>query len=722
MKTTTKTAIDTAMCATKGLCVVAALLVTAFVTAGDANATRVRTTSTSIDTTPAGAEVSYEMDGVQVLLGVSPIVKKRIPRGVRRLTFKLDGYETLTKIFDIGRRHERYHVALNKIAPATLPAVVEVVGPPELEGAEVSVNGRPAGPMSLESDRGECALLLPNVRVGRVKIEIDKKGYNRWGKWVTTQPGQKLVYDVDMAQARKKPGQLALVVRPKNATVTFNHEPLSIESQPVIKTGLVPKSYPLEVTAPGFAPYNEKIVIKPGLTANVDIELTKKSPSGPGSILAFAQEDVEIFVDGMPHGRGLVTVEKLSPGPHAVEARRGGSLLQRKIVEVEPGKRLNVMLQAHGQQKGLATVRLVADQPGASISLDGGPKGPSPFLATGLAPGTHFVRVTADGFVPHTSELVVAAGLNKEMVYRLKRGGSAVIANHEPNTEVFVDGAFMGQTPWSGTLPVGNRAVVLKAPSGATQRFSMLVGAGKTAKLQAAVGTDPNAPKVRGRTATHFGNSVVAVPTSTNTITRRSASASTSRYTRVRPMAWSARALPEGRGSGELFVGWPYLVGARAGGGIGSNMDIGIMIQSAFDVISEVELRYQWTFLDTGTIAASVEVGAGGGIGFNERNSFFARVMPKASMLLSDRFALTARLSLMAYTDRTGPELEPEHLERDNNVRLTFGVAAEYRISDTLNIFGIFDARPSGSDRRLYLESFLADTRMYGMAGLSYMF
>ncbi len=648
---------------------------------GTANAARVYKTRTNINTSPAGAEVYITTADGQEMLGITPLKNVKIPRGVQKLTFKKDGYQDLDKTFEIGRYRKTYEVTLiRKIAPATM----EFTSATDFHGAAITIDGTFAGnlPGSAKAPPGKHQAV----------IKLD--GYETWERWIEVTEGQRVTFDVVLKPVAKAKGSILISSTPSGADVRVNGAPKG--KTPTVIDGLDAGNYLVDLVLDKFQPYSQTVAVQPGERAVVNANLGGTVPEGGDLTILTDAVDATVFFDGRDMGPAPVTVPNAKPGKHLVEARTPSGRTAQQTAEVRAGETLTIRLELAEQavSADMAIVRIVANVPGASVSIDGGPSGASPFVAKNLVPGTYFVTVTADGFAPWTQSVSLKAGTNPEVVAELGKSGKIHVKTKvDVQAEVFANGKLIGKTPLQGELPVGTHTILLKTGDGRQEEFDVAVGTDRIVKITAGFGEGATAAKKKKKGEVH------------------------------RPMPWSARAMAPGTGNLDVWAGWPYLVGGSAGGGITEDMDVSVFLRSALDVINEIEGRFQWTFANTDTAAASVEGGLGGGFGLEDRNTFFGRVLVKGSLMISNSAALTARMGLLLYTDRTGPEDNPNHVERSGGATFTLGLSFEVAISDTFNFFIVYDGSPFGGDRKLLETSFFSeDINMVGSAGVSYLF
>lgn len=115
----------------------------------------------------------------------------------------------------------------------------------------------------------------------------------------------------------------------------------------------------------------------------------------------------------------------------------------------------------------VGTIEITGAEPGAAIVVSGQNRGEYPSITPlRVSVGTHLVRLFKEGYEPFEARVDVAGGQMQRVpakLQALKTSGRLKVTERSGRTlEVFVDGTSMGQTPWEGTLSVGNHAVYLR--------------------------------------------------------------------------------------------------------------------------------------------------------------------------------------------------------------------------------------------------------------------
>jgi hypothetical protein len=132
-------------------------------------------------------------------------------------------------------------------------------------------------------------------------------------------------------------------------------------------------------------------------------------------------------IDGRPVTMGIEGIVKLSAGSHALEATAADHAPARRDIVVVAGTPQTVALTLTPIPR-TGHVRITSSQIGARVDVDGRSLGPAPVEVELLA-GGHQVEVTAPGFAPGRSELVVAAGQSRNVLVTLERPAAAAGAS-----------------------------------------------------------------------------------------------------------------------------------------------------------------------------------------------------------------------------------------------------------------------------------------------------
>jgi hypothetical protein len=130
------------------------------------------------------------------------------------------------------------------------------------------------------------------------------------------------------------------------------------------------------------------------------------SSSAPGS---------SVLVDGRRIGPAPQTID-LEPGAHSVRVEKKGFRTFERKVQIVPGRTLKI----DARLKAVAPrLRVVADVEGAQVFLDRKFVGEAPVTVRDVAPGSHRLNVSAEGYEMYAEDLEIASGTH-EVVIKFK--------------------------------------------------------------------------------------------------------------------------------------------------------------------------------------------------------------------------------------------------------------------------------------------------------------
>ena len=609
-------------------------------------------TPVDIETQPPGATVFIvDAEGEETSLGQTPLKGTRVPRGRITLRFALPGHQGLVETLNISKTRARFVFTLQT---ATQPALLLLDGHTTFHGAVVSLDGKVAGALP-----GRFSL-----KAGRHQISVTKSGFEPWERWVDLNASQELKLSVALSPEKETKSSVIVTSTPSGADVHIGG--IHRGKTPTVVSGLTAGEHQVVLSLEGYNPFQAKVTTEDGKQAVLEATMEgAKSRSGNIKILANV-EGASVRLDGERLGKAPAFQEGLTPGLHLVEAAAEGHEAARREVTIRAGETTVVRLNL--KEKVVvkpAKVRLVCSVAGATVSIDGGPEqGISEPIAIHSA-GTHFITVKAPNHAKWTKQFTTAPGQELELVVTLTPQGSLLVESATGGqAEVLINGSLIGVTPLNTQLDVGEHKVTLRQGI-AEEAHTLSIKEGQSTSL-------------------------VAFKTQSS-------------RTGPRAMPWSAKTMGPGAGSLDISLGWPYIGELRINGGITDTIDVGFTFRNIFDVLSEFEGRVKYAFARSEFFAAAAEVSIGGGGGSLDRNSFVFRSMLLGSLFIGESVAMTIRAGGFVYSDRLGPEgttasasLTPALGEdrRDTALELSAGLTLEFAISDTWNMFVLFEANP----------------------------
>jgi glutaredoxin-related protein len=210
-------------------------------------------------------------------------------------------------------------------------------------------------------------------------------------------------------------------------------------------------THSVTVKAPGFNDFNQTV----NLNGNARINATLVSANCILTVSANVR-GAQVFVDGNFAGNAPVNVS-LAQGNYTITVKAPGYADYSQQVSLTGNQTIVAQLQAASY-----ALTVTANVRGAQVFVDRNPAGTAPVTLT-LAPGNHLVEVTAPGFgtfsqqVNLTGNQTVAANL-AQVTYKL------TVNSNVANSQVFLNGDFIGTAQTTRDLPAGNYTVVVRAP------------------------------------------------------------------------------------------------------------------------------------------------------------------------------------------------------------------------------------------------------------------
>ncbi len=446
-----------------------------------------------------------------------------------------------------------------------------------------------------------------------------------------------------------------------------------IDGQPVgnipYRMTVQPGRHLLQVGREGYETFTQWVELTGAQVLTMPVMLQQQAPQTGSLLVGGDVSGAPVFLDGDPHGVTPTVIDNIPAGDHAVEIRPQGMDVHHETVHIEAGQRavLNPTLRPAPAQTG--SLRVVANVPNATVSLDGAPIGPAPATKDGVTPGDHILEATAEGYQPVQQPVTIQSGQQQVVSLTLTRQqlapGRIVVNASVDGATVLIDGDEKGAPPVVvENAPPGTHAIVVRARGYHEYRTTCDVGPGHNCEVTAQM--DPVATSVRVETPgvqnAHFfvdGQEQGPVPwegtipVGEHRVEVRAQgfqphveqvnlqpSAATRTFdvalVHVGAMSDEARAhlaavrereitgavthgaapLPMNLATLDLSTGWPYIAELRLGVGILDNLDAGFAMRT-FGRITEFEGRAKLGMRINPQFSVGAQARFGGGIGLS---------------------------------------------------------------------------------------------------------
>ncbi|MGB5703997.1 MAG: PEGA domain-containing protein, partial [Polyangiales bacterium] len=197
-------------------------------------------------------------------------------------------------------------VCSQALAQASDPAVVVITaGDDATSGAAVRINGEPSGNVPLRK----------TIAPGRHLVQVGKRGFVTYSKWVDLTAGQVLNIPVTLQLQAPKTGSLLI-------TADVTGLPVLIDGQnrggtPLVVDGLTEGEHVVEIKSPGegYQPFLKTVVIKANERTTVDAIIRIAPDLGSLRVIASVPGAI-ISLDGADIGVAPAARAGLTPGEH----------------------------------------------------------------------------------------------------------------------------------------------------------------------------------------------------------------------------------------------------------------------------------------------------------------------------------------------------------------------------------------------------------------------
>ena len=377
-------------------------------------------------------------------------------------------------------------VALALPARAQEAVTVEVTSTPTRATVEVLGSG----------EVGRTPLRGLRVPVGEHDFIFTRRGFGRVVMHVAvTEDGQQIE---------------ATLERAATLDVRADHLParggrIRVDGQAVgtvpARVEIAPGRRLVEVEAEGFITFGQWVEAAPGGSARVDVRLEPRPPD-TGSILVITDvSNAEVFVDGLSRGHTPRVVEGLSPGAHRVDVVAESGARAEATVEVRVEAREIVSVELESQPPPPGSAAITSEPLGATVLVDGEPRGVTPLELADLTPGAHMLDLSLEGFVSEQRVVTIESGVRAELAVPLARGeprpGRIVVRASREDAFVVVDGLSRGRAPISlEHVRPGRHAVRLVAEGTEPFESECVITYGETCTIDATLAPAPVALRV----------------------------------------------------------------------------------------------------------------------------------------------------------------------------------------------------------------------------------
>ena len=360
----------------------------------------------TILSTPSGAEVS--IDGTAA--GVSPVTGRELGAGTHVILITMAGYEPYQTSKSIGAGEQAaVDAPLKEIPVTTVPTTHATEVPTTIATTRetgIPITSGTGGPC-LGCDKG---WLRVNCNVNGATVSFD-----------------------DLSAG---------------CTVTGG----SCDTE--VTTTIMPFRT-FTVQKPGYQIFTGTVTSWPAKGQTVNLYATLNPVETNGNIQVTSHPSGAIVtLDGGSWQYSPATFTSVSAGTHSLQITMSGYQPYGTSAYVASGQTaaVNAYLVPYTPRPQTGSLSVVTVPKGADIYVDGNFVAESPYVVTNLAPGTHTLRLHKAGYDEYLSTFSIVSGRQTpfSLMFSPQQAtvGSIEIASTPAGSAIYLDGNYMGQTPY----------------------------------------------------------------------------------------------------------------------------------------------------------------------------------------------------------------------------------------------------------------------------------
>ncbi|OPX63861.1 MULTISPECIES: PEGA domain-containing protein [unclassified Methanoregula] len=391
----------------------------------------------TIISTPSGAEVTIDGEAA----GATPITGREVGAGSHSVSISMPGFETYQTEKSVGAGEQAaVDATLNEIVIPTTAPTTRVTIHPEPTVTDVPCIG---------CDRGWIRVYC-NVNGATVSFDQLSSGCTIANGYC----------DTDVAT-----------------------------------TGTAFRSF--TVQKPGYEIFTGSVSSWPARGQTVSLYSTLIPVQSYGNIQVDSRpQGAVVTLDGSIWQNTPTTFTSVSAGTHTLQISMNGYQPYGTSVYVTAGKTasVNAYLVPNPPQPRTGSLNIVTSPKGADIYVDGTYYAETPYIVTSLAPGPHNLRMYKAGYDEYMSTVTVNAGQQTPISWTFtpQQGsvGSIDVYSTPAGSAVYLDGNYMGQTPYGGSLDIpsvlaGTHTVSLRLQDYKSYTQTVTVRAGEVVTVNA---------------------------------------------------------------------------------------------------------------------------------------------------------------------------------------------------------------------------------------------
>lgn len=246
----------------------------------------------------------------------------------------------------------------------------------------------------------------------------------------------------------------------------------------------------------GYLDYTTTLSVNAGQFVDVTATLARvgSTPATGTVVVRSSPGGATVYIDGTYYGTtpvedGPLLTLTVDAGTRRVSVQKNGYTTYSITIDVIAGQRSEVQATLTSDRSDGA-IQVSTSPSGATVTLDHTVSLTAPATFTNVAPGTHTVDATLDGYSEVSVAIQVGPGQTAQASLTLApipaSVGSIRLESTPPAANVYLDGVYRGSTPMTvGNLAAGDHTVILRRSGYREYSAAVTVPAGGTADLRA---------------------------------------------------------------------------------------------------------------------------------------------------------------------------------------------------------------------------------------------
>jgi hypothetical protein len=598
-------------------------------------------------------------------------------------------------------------VSSESLAQDESPGVIVITASDEAtSGAAIRIDGEPSGNVPLRKT------LAP----GRHLLQVGKRGFATYSKWVNLVGGQVMTIPVALEPQEAKTGSLLI-------TADVTGLPVFIDGQrrggtPLVVDGLSEGEHVIEIRSPGegYQPFSEVVTVKAGERTTVEATIRLAPDLGSLRVIANVPGAI-ISLDGVDIGVAPAAKGGLSPGEHSVTAQASGYENVTQAVTVIAGRERVVSLRFTTASTEIPRILVRASVPDATVTIDGEDYGNPPITIEPAELGTHSVVVRAPGYREVRRTCSVGPARNCEVYADLNALGVPVrVEANVSSAQLYVDGQLRGSVPWEGDLSAGTHQLEVRAEGYANHVEQLQLEKSSRVRLIQVI------------------LSTVAVRVDAKNQDKEALRSDPLRNT----VTHAGAPNPAGVATLDFSTGWPWLASVGLRAGLTKFLDVGLYVET-FGRLTDFTLSTKAGYRVSRNFSVGGDLRIGGGVGPSRRdlitgakhptNNFFITLDAIFSVHFPPRGAFSVWIAGDFNSDRWDfngrNSNDAVTTSRQNLGRARLGGSLEIVVTKKWNVWLEVEGIVAGNRRRVLGDIFGGghhDSLVYGQFGATFKF